>query len=595
MMPRRPTPFPTISLVKSCLKGRSAALTSIIIIVLVATITEMAIPLSIRLFVDNVHGQTPTFWIWKVQWLEEANVYIWVPVMLVSAAMIRWPINYLRAMTQAQLGQDVLKSLRKRIYKTIQNLSFRYHDQSHSGTLISNLVEDVRYATLFFENGATAIIETLIFIPVVYIIMFGVCWQAALASLGLLLLSFLVIGGVYYFSRPVYARSKELYAETVQCFSEDMEGQLVVRAYGQHAQQYDRYKKLVTTHQKTILQEYLLGFLKGQFLVMGTVTGIIICLYITWVVEKPNLQGSLGGVLLLMFTLQQSLTGKVRMLGRGIDLAIRFQITAQRLHTLFDDTEFLDYGEIEHGETIPHGNLELRNVSFGYTPQNRALDNVSLTIHPGEMIGLVGGMGSGKSSLIHIMCRFYDPDQGKVLLRGHDLRSFSSDGIRSQFAIVFQESFLFSASVRDNISYGWPDVKDEDVERVARIAQAHEFIMAMPEGYDTEVGEKGVSLSGGQRQRLAIARALLQQPRVLVLDDCTSALDNQTEAAILEHLSQECGEMSVILISHRISSVAKTQRIYVLDKGALVEEGTPASLTVDGTHFNRIMTGGDDE
>ena len=231
----------------------------------------------------------------------------------------------------------------------------------------------------------------------------------------------------------------------------------------------------------------------------------------------------------------------------------------------------------------------MARISFSYGDRLHSLKEVSLEIKAGQTVGLIGATGSGKSTLALLLCRFYDPNSGQILLDGEDIRSYSSAEVRDQFSLAFQDTFLFSASVRDNIAYGRPGATLAEVIEAAEIAQVDSFVAELPDGYDTEIGERGVSLSGGQRQRISIARAILRKPRFLVLDDSTSALDAATEKAIRDGLRTLGGTTTMIIIAHRFSSIAHADRVFVLDHGSVVETGTPADLNVAGTAFAKIL------
>jgi ATP-binding cassette subfamily B protein len=281
---------------------------------------------------------------------------------------------------------------------------------------------------------------------------------------------------------------------------------------------------------------------------------------------------------------------RLRMLGRAMDLLMRFKITADRLENiLFSSTSYLpDDGDRKLPSQGP-GRIELQNISFQYPDASPALRAVSTVIEAGTTVALVGATGSGKTTLAMLLTRFYDPSEGLILLDGADIREFSIKQVRNQFSLVFQDTFLFSSSIFDNIAYGSPDASPEEIIHAATLAQAHEFIMATPEGYSTVVGERGVTLSGGQRQRISIARAILRRPRFLVLDACTASVDNLTEKAIQEGLHALRETSTIIIIAQRFSSVESADRVCVFESGKLVEDGTPASLNKQGTAFSRIL------
>jgi ABC-type multidrug transport system fused ATPase/permease subunit len=295
-----------------------------------------------------------------------------------------------------------------------------------------------------------------------------------------------------------------------------------------------------------------------------------------------------SGRLFLLFYLQSGMRMRTWGLARAIDIVLQFTVTAERLGKLLGSEAYLeDNGTepiLDHGPTI-----DVENVSFAYGDRGHSVKNVSFSIAKGETIGLVGPTGAGKSTLALLLCRFYDPDEGRILLNGRDIRRYPIEDVRSQFSLVFQDAFLFSASIRDNIAYGCPNARFEDVVHAATLAQIHDHVMTLPEGYDTVVGERGVTLSGGQRQRISIARAILRKPRFLILDACTSALDAKTEKAVQDSLVALRETTTSVIIAHRLSSIERADRIYVMQRGRIVESGAPSELNAPGTLFSEIM------
>jgi ABC-type multidrug transport system fused ATPase/permease subunit len=295
------------------------------------------------------------------------------------------------------------------------------------------------------------------------------------------------------------------------------------------------------------------------------------------------------GKIFMLYFLQTSIIQRARMLNRSLDMTMRMNITAERLNPLFTNDTYLPE-KSNHTISKKHpGSIEMVNCSFAYKNNHLTLNNVSLTISAGETVGFVGVTGSGKSTLALLLCRFYDPIQGKILLDGRNIAHYAIQDVRDRFSLIFQETFLFSASIRDNIAYGRPFADDKEIINVAKLAQIHDFIKDLPQGYDTLVGERGVTLSGGQQQRMSIARALLRKPQFIIFDDCTSALDSKTEYALQQGLDSLNENIIKIIITHRMSSIKNADTIYVIDKGSIVERGTHSELNIPGTAFRRIL------
>ena len=544
--------------------------------VLAFNVLELMVPKLLQLYVDSISGEPLSFWGMDLNYLST----VWgqlavIPLLLLVVALLRWLATYARTVLQTRLAQGALFRLRSRIFNTMQQLSFAYHDSSHSGMIISNIVEDVMYARHFFQMGLFSFLEAWIYIAVALTVMTAVCPAAGLTALGLLLLP--PIGSYFYYryGYRIYARTKDLFAEMVQQFSENMEGHLVVRAFGCEREQTKNYNRRCERVHDAMYKELALGTVNNHLYVWATVLGIPAVLLAAILSAQSGHWDISGGRLFLIFFIQRSIVQRVRMSGHALDLAMRFTVTAERLGKLFGARLFLDQSGDRPIPNQGPGTLAVENVSFAYGNRSKSLKDISLKIDAGQTVGLVGPTGSGKTTLALLLCRFHDPDTGRILLDGQDIREYRLEDVRNQFSLVFQDSFLFSATVWQNIAYGRPDASYEDIVHAASVAHAHEFIKELSDGYDTVVGERGVTLSGGQRQRISIARAVLRRPSFLVLDACTSAVDAITERGIQNSLNELRETSTVIVIAQRYSSVADADYVYVLDDGRTIEQGRP--------------------
>ncbi len=585
----RVTTPPYFHLLALSLKSRSALLYLTLLVTAVYNILELLYPKLLQLFVDAIQGNPLSFLGLKLSFISVSRVILFIPVILLILGFLRWFINYNRSVLQTRLGQGALYSLRSRIYNTVQALSFSYHNKAHSGTLISNVVEDVAYVSRFFEWGLFPLVEAIIYIAFLYLVMFTLCWQAAAVSILMYLISFTYLLFFFTRGRLVFSESRNYFANIVEAFSENIEGHLVVNAYGQHAQQKRKYDTGVSSVHKYLFKETFLNSMMTQSQVWAATLGIPVVAAIgLWVMRQSPGAMTTGEFFMLLF-LQHSLNPRVRMLTHSLDLFMRFSITADRLFKLFTTQSFLEDKGKRLIDTHDAGNISVSNLSFAYNSGQTVLKDISFNIQAGETIGIVGTTGSGKSTLALLICRFYDPQAGSILIDGEDIQRFSVNSIRDQFSLVFQDTFLFSASIRDNIAYGAPQASFEDIIHASTVAHAHSFIMKMPNKYDTEVGEKGLSLSGGQRQRISLARAIVRKPRFLILDASTSALDTTTEAAVQDSLINLKESTTTIIIGHRYSSIAGADRILVMDQGRIVEQGPPGVLNNPGTLFSKIL------
>jgi len=585
------TPFQTsLNLLKICLRPRRRLLFGTVAMVVLFNAIELFFPKLLQIFVDSVAGKPLRLWGISLDFLADGGGRVFIiPGALLLLAGARWGVTYSRSVYETRLGQGALFDLRSRIFNTVQNLSFAYHDRSHSGTLISNVVEDVNYANMFFRRGFMLLIESAAFFIISYIIIFAVCPQAALAVLVMVAGGLALLALYLRYGHAVYARTKRLYAETVRIFSENMEGGLVVKGFGVEERQRTKYGLAVDALHDSQIKENLFSAVMSQGLAFLTLLGVPLIIGVALYEAREGRWAFTPGRLFLLFYLQTGLRARAWGLARSLDLLMRFTITAERLGKLLDADDYLeDRGRVP----LPPGSpgLEVRNLSFAYPNHCEALKDINLKVDGGGTIALVGPPGAGKTTLALLLCRFYDPTAGAVLLNGTDIRDYPLKDLRDCFSLVFQDTFLFSASVRDNIAYGKPDAKFEDIVYAATVAGMHEHISGMPQGYDTMIGERGVTLSGGQRQRISIARAILRRPRLLILDACTSALDTETERSIQQSLAT-LRETTTVIIAHRFSSIRHADRVFVLREGRIVESGSPQELNRPGTEFSKTVAG----
>lgn len=578
-------------LFRECVAPRRALLLKTLVVVVLFNAFDLLFPKALSLYLDTVAGKAAAVLGWRLPLPEDAfRVGLVFGAGLVVLGLIRWGVIYLRSVLETRLGQSALFDLRHRIFDTMQNLSFAYHDRTHSGTLIANVVEDVGQANMFLSRGFFPLLEAAAYLSVAYGLMAWTCWPAALASLGLLSVAFLCTALYYTYGFPYFQTARTALAETVSDFSESMEGQQLIRAYGRHEERIGHYVGLVRRFHDAQWTEMRLTAFNSQSYQWPATLGVAAIL--AGAIWSLRLGWSLGtGDLFLLFYLQQRILTNARMASRALDHFMRFSTAAARLGQLFQAEDYLADPRDDKACWVPAGDcsVAMEGVCFRYGARDHALEGVDLEIRDGETVGLVGGSGAGKSTLALVLCRFYDPVAGRITIGGRDVRTIPIPELRRQFSLVFQDTFLFSASIRNNIAYGRPGATLEEIQEAATVARIHDFIVSLPEGYETAVGERGVTLSGGQRQRLAIARALIRRPRFLILDDCTSALDAQTEKGIQDGLGALGRQVSTLIIAHRYSSLANADRVYVLENGRVVESGAPAELNRPGTAFSRIL------
>ncbi|MDH5606800.1 MAG: ABC transporter ATP-binding protein/permease [Anaerolineae bacterium] len=513
---------------------------------------------------------------------------------LIRAAWLILGIGLIRAVfvfTQQYLSNYVSMraayDTRNRLYNHIQHLSFSFHDHAQTGQLMSRCTEDVRSIQNFIGNGFIEITQiTLLLVGGMGLMFLENPRLAALALAPMIPLVMITTGFGSRASKLFYAVDKAL-GDLSSRLQENVSGAQVVRAFSREPFEKSRFeeknkelfnarvfligewsKVMPTTHFLVALSTILILYFGGQMVMSGEITlGQIV---------------AFNGYMLLLALPAQQLTWFVN--GAGEAAA-----GVQRVFEVLDQQPEI---KSQPNALIPEkisGRVEFKQVSFTYQGESKpALSDISFTAEPNQTIALIGATGSGKTTLVNLISRFYDVDQGAVLVDGYDVRHIDLDYLRRQVGIVLQTSLLFSASIQENIAFGRPQAGLEEIYAAARAAQADEFISAFPEGYQTVVGERGITLSGGQRQRTAIARALLVDPRILILDDSTSSVDTETEHLIQKALDELMKNRTTFVIAQRLSTVRNADLILVIENGKIVERGKHADLLKNDGPYREI-------
>lgn len=546
---------------------------SLALLALVAmTVISLTIPLIIREVIDVglVNGDN--------QLLITAALIL-VGIGIVNAVLMYWQ-RYLTERIAAQVGYD----LRNRMYDHIQRLSFTYHDHAETGQLISRTIEDVRSIERFTGNGIVDLIHLiLLFLGIVVLLFSANPRLAVIALLPMLPLVLITSNFGKKLSNYFLAVDNSL-GELSARIQENVLGVQVVRAFAREPYEIERFnnvnlvlykarvsvigewsKIMPTSHLLVILSTILILWFGGEMVISGEISiGEMV---------------AFNSYLLLLAEPARQLTWLVNMGGEAV-------AGVKRTFEVLDHKPAIQtpFGAV----VLPTlaGKVTFQEVSLAYLGEKtHALFEIDLEVQPNQVIALIGATGSGKTSLVNLIPRFYDPVHGSVQVDGIDVRNVDLVSLRKQIGIVLQTSLLFSASIRENIAYGRPDAGEDEIINAAKAAQAHEFIISFPAGYETMVGERGVTLSGGQRQRVAIARALLMDPRILILDDSTSSVDMQTEQLIQKALWQLMEGRTTFVIAHRLSTVQRADLILVMEKGQVIEQGTHrALLNQDGLY-----------
>jgi ATP-binding cassette subfamily B protein len=481
-----------------------------------------------------------------------------------------------RTYTTDSLSQKVSYDLRNLLYDKLQHLSFAFHDSEHTGNLMSKATADIEQVRRFVNLGLVRSLDVVIRLIAVTSILWFLNWKLALISLAFAPCSVLQSTLVLRKLRAMWLRVQEIMGESVTILQENLVGMHVVKAfaaesYEQH--KYDRKARELREHyfQSERLQE---------------TNGVWMSLYFTatlgavlWVGGWEVMHGRLTAGGLTQFVLYMNqLAFPIRQLARVIDSLSRAISSGQRLFEVLDAQSPVQEKPGARALGRVRGRVRFEQVSFAYDARIPALQQVTIDAAPGQITAILGAPGSGKSTVVNLLPRFYDVTAGRVTIDGEDIRDFTLQSLRRNVGIVQQDVYLFSATIRDNIAYGAVHASFEDVVRAAQIAQLHDQIMRFRDGYDTWVGERGVTLSGGQRQRLSIARTILLDPPILILDDSTSSVDVETERRIHQAMIAVMQGRTTFVIAHRLSTVREADLILVLQDGTIVEQGTHQTL-----------------
>ena len=500
----------------------------------------------------------------------------WLVGLLIAMNITVSGLSGLRSYIMARIGQRVTYGLRNEVYTHLHALSLSYYNKNETGRIMASVTQDVGRLQDFISDGLQEAIRDVLTLVIICIILFAL--NPGLAAL-VLLPTPLLVWATLRFGRRLHAIYRPLWhrwAGLSALLADTIPGVRVVKAFAQEQREVGKFKGRSLDLLQGELRVAWMRSLFGPVMAFITSIGTII---IWWVGGRDILAGELTlGAFVAFTSYMYRFYGPVESLCR---LNHRFQRAATSAERVFEvlDThpEVIDQPGAMTMPTI-EGRVEFRGVHFGYEEDKPVIEDLNFVVEPGEMIGLAGHSGAGKSTLINLICRFYEPQEGAILIDGHDARQVNLQSLREQIGVVLQDPFLFNGTVADNIAYGHPAASLEQVVAAAKAANAHDFIMNMPDGYDTMVGERGTRVSGGERQRLSIARAILRDPRILILDEATSNVDTETESQIQEALERLVQGRTTFAIAHRLSTLKNSHRLLILDKGKLAEIGTHDEL-----------------
>lgn len=493
---------------------------------------------------------------------------------------------FCRVNFRSRMDQYIHSDIRCLYFDTVQRLSASFHDKSNVGQLISCATRDVNMLNRFFSNCIFLAMVVVLYIvgAIVLIMTTNLRLGLIVACMGLLTILWIKraagrLGGMW-------KETNERYGDMTTVLQENIAGARIVRSFAKEEAEIEKFRGKSHAYLGQLLRTVYYWALRipiAQF-VFGLSIPLTLLFGYTLIIDGEIAVGDLAKCILYIM----GIAARMQNVGSIVEVLVSSAAAAERFYDVVD--KLPGSTSTRKGVPLPAGKGEIvfENVSFGYSGEKKVLQDIDLRIAPGEMVAFMGKPGSGKSTLIQLIPRFYEPSSGKIRIDGLDIANIDPQSLRRNVGVVFQESFLFSASVAENVGYGNPDAGREKIEEAARIARAHDFIMQLDDGYETIVGERGITLSGGQKQRVAIARVFLMNPRILIMDDATSSVDSETEQLILKAMVEIARGRTTIVISQRISTVMHANRIAVMDEGRIVDIGTHNELLAKDGVYRRI-------
>ena len=532
---------------------------------LLATGTSLVSPKLVQLLIDRGIAA------------RQMRTIVVMALAMVAVALVGALFSFLQGYLSEKASQGVAYDLRNALYAKIQSLSFSYHDRAQTGQLMTRATSDVEMVRRFTGMGFLQMLNAVVMLAGSLVVLFSMNWRLTLLILLITpaTLALFTVFGRHV--RPMFMRVQQKLAALSTVLQENLAGARVVKAFAREPYEAERFRQA----NQALLADNL-AVNKALALLFPTIflVGNLGTVGVVWYGGIQVIGGQLTvGELVAFNGYLMMVMMPVGMLGMIFSMIAQAAASAERIFEILDTPSEV----MEAPDAIPlppiEGRVAFEHVTFRYFPGGEpVLKDVSFVAEPGQTVALLGATGSGKSTIINLIPRFYDVSEGRVTIDGYDVREVTLDSLRSQIGIVLQEPTLFTGTIRENIGFGRPDASQEEIEAAARAAAAHDFIMSFPDGYDTLVGERGVTLSGGQKQRIAIARALLVNPRILILDDSTSSVDFETELRIQQALDELMKGRTSFVIAQRISTVLNADQILVLDKGQIVARGTHEEL-----------------
>ncbi len=499
-----------------------------------------------------------------------------ISIILVGAYMARAVFTYLYRYLSHVAAWKLVADMRVLVYEHLQKLSLSFYQDKQTGQLMSRAINDTAALEVLIAHAVPDLVTNILILIGTGTLLFVI--NPLLAALTLIPIPFLILGGVLFVKkiRPNFRKAQATLGDLNAVVQDNISGIKEIQVFNQQTRESKRVEKRAKNYTSSILSALKLSAMFHPIVEMVSSLGTVIIVACGgWLALKNYVSiADIVGFIMFLGLFYQPITT----LARVIEDLQQASAGAERIFELLDiESDIVDNKDAKEIERSK-GEIAFSNVSFHYISESPVLKKISFTAKPGKMIALVGPTGVGKTTIISLIARFYDPLEGRILIDGINLKDITVASLRNQISIVLQDIFLFNGSVAENIAYGSKEASIDDIVKAAKIARAHDFINELPEGYDTVIGERGVKLSGGQKQRLSIARAVLRNTPILILDEATASVDVQTEIQIQQAIQELAGSRTIIVIAHRLSTVKQADQILVLKEGEIVESGTHEEL-----------------
>jgi len=536
----------------------------IILMMIIGTATKLAYPLIVSFTIDDALGN------------KDGNLLLIMVACLLGVYIVQWIANTVKIKFTNIIGQNIIFDLRHHLFSHIQQLSFRFYDTRPAGSILVRVTNYVNSLQDLFSNGVVNLMIDIVQLFGIVVILLVMNFKLGIAIILTVPLMFLISTKLRRYIRHAWQIVNIKQARLNSHLNESIQGMRVTQAYTQEKENLSFFGDMNADNRRTWYRASKLNQMFGPIVeVTGAIGYCILFWYGTYLIQGDEIS---VGQLVAFSSYIAFFWDPINRLGQMYTQLLLAMASAERIFEFIDEKPSVEEKPDAAAMRPITGDVKFEQVVFEYEKDRPALHGISLDVTAGQSIALVGHTGSGKSTIINLLCRFYDPVSGRVLIDGTDIRSVKIDSLRSQVGIVMQDTFIFSGTIRQNIAFGRPGASDADIEAAAKAVHAHEFIMSLSDGYDTEVEERGSALSMGQRQLLSFARALLANPRILILDEATASIDTETEVRIQEALRTLLVGRTSFIVAHRLSTIRHADRIVVLDHGVIKEQGSHDEL-----------------